>query len=336
MGSIGLGNNAATFPGVSVLVATRNRTRALSRTLESVLACEYPTFEILVIDQSDREQHERRASGRGPDRRSPWSLPSDPRVHVVRSESMGKSRALNVALGMASHPILAFTDDDCTVPPDWLRRGVAQLQAAPDIGLAFGTLRAAPHDPEREVVPTFEPASPQVVRGVSHAYVRCGAGANMFAPRTLFDTIGGFDELLGPGAPLLSSEEYDLYYRTLKGGYGVAVDPDNVVIHYGARPYSDGSGQRLLCGYVFGEGAVIAKHVRSGDRMAMRLGLRRFYPEVKWALLDAAKGRTWCIRRASNMAHGFARGFLAQGAASRDGRRMRPPLTRDNKLPYAK
>jgi hypothetical protein len=212
---------------------------------------------------------------------------------------------------MVSHPILAFTDDDCVVPANWLRRGVAQLHTAPDIGLMFGTLRPAPHDPARQFIPDFEPTSPRVVRGLAQAHVRCGAGANMFASRRLFDAIGGFDEMFGPGAPLLSSEEYDLYYRTLKFGFGVAVDPANVVLHHGKRSYGDGSGQRLLLGYVFGEGAVIAKYVRTGDWMAVRLGLRRFYPELKWALMDAAKGRTWCIHRAWNMACGFARGLMA-------------------------
>ena len=280
-------------PAVSVLVASRDRPEALRRCLQSLLSCEYPTFEIIVIDQSAK----------------PSAAPDDSRVRVVASASTGKSRALNIAMGLARHGVLAFTDDDCTVPAAWLKQGVERLLADPAVGLVFGALVPTAHDPQREFIPSFLPTERRIVRGSSHADVRGGAGANLFARREVIETIGGLDERFGPGAPLLACEEYDLYYRALKAGFTVIHDPDTVVVHYGARPNANGSGEALLRSYYFGEGAVLGKHVRSGDRTAIGLAVRLFYPEVKWAVMGAVKGRAKNVRRAASWAHGFFRGL---------------------------
>lgn len=287
--------------GVSVLVATRDRERDVRACLASLLACDYPAFEIIVVDQSER----------------PAVTLTDPRLRVIHSRTRGKTVALNLALAQARHQVLAFTDDDCTVSRDWLTRGMACLGQAPRVGLVFGALVAAPHNPQSTFVPTFLPDRPALIADPRHADVRGGAGANMFARRELFDTIGGFDERFGPGSALRACEEYDVYYRTLRAGWTVARDPDNAVVHWGMRPYWDGSGQRLLRGYCFGEGAVLGKHVRTGDWTAVRLTARIFGEECLWALMGAARHRHDGLSRAASWAHGFVRGLVEARPALR-------------------
>ena len=278
---------------VSVLVATRDRADALHLCVTSLLASSYSSLEVIVVDQSE----------------TPTELAADPRLHVVRSQAVGKTSALNLGLGRARGSILAFTDDDCTVPTEWVRHGVERLRAQPDVGLIFGALTAAPHDPTTSLIPSFMPPGFEVHRGLASAQVRAGAGANMFASRALFDQIEGFDELLGPGALFRSCEEFDLYYRTLASGFAVVRDPDNPVVHWGARSTTDGSGERLIRDYWFGEGAVLGKHSRARDLRALQLGARTFATELRLAVMGLARlrGRR-NLRRAASWAHGFVKG----------------------------
>lgn len=266
---------------------------SLRECVSSLLASSYLLFEVIVVDQSVK----------------PAQFTPDSRLQVVHSQAVGKTSALNLGLAQARGSILAFTDDDCTVPKEWIGCGVERLRAQPDVGLIFGALTAAPHDPTTSLIPSFMPPGFEVHRGVASAQVRAGAGANMFASRALFDTIQGFDPLLGPGALFRSCEEFDLYYRTLAAGFAVVRDPDNPVIHWGARSTTDGSGERLIRDYWFGEGAVLGKHASARDLRALRLGARTFATELRWAMTGLARFRgPRNLGRAASWAHGFVKG----------------------------
>lgn len=277
---------------VSVLVATRNRAVDLRKCVVSLLASSYQPFEVIVVDQSP----------------TVTTLPVDPRLTVISTTSVGKTSALNIGLKRARGAVLAFTDDDCTVPPEWIGRGVERLHAHPDVGLIFGALTPAPHDPAVSLIPSFMPPAFEVHKGLAEAQVRAGAGANMFARRALFDAVAGFDERLGPGAEFRSCEEFDLYYRTLASGFAVVRDPDNPVVHWGVRSTTDGSGERLIRDYWFGEGAVLGKHARARHQQALKLTARTFGLELRWAIMSLARLRGTNLLRASSWAAGFLKG----------------------------
>lgn len=238
-----------TEPAISVIVATRDRPGDLARCVASILACDHDAFELVVVDQSDR----------------PAVLPDDERLRYVHSDSRGKSAGVNVGLATARAELLLFTDDDCTVPASWIRDVEDSLARHDHVGLAFGDLRAIEHDPSVHFVPAVEFGTYRETRQAWRAYRRGGAGADLAARRAVFDAIGGFDEMVGPGARFKTCEEYDVYYRTLAAGFPVAFTPEFATIHWGARSYADGSGRRLLREYAFGEGAVIGKHLRLLD-----------------------------------------------------------------------
>lgn len=282
-------------PLVSVLLPTLNRPEQLRACVDSLLACPYPHFEIVVIDQSA----------------TPVSLPPDARLRVVSSRCPGKTRALNLALTLARGDIVAFTDDDCTVPPEWVSGIVTLLRENPRVGLVFAPLTAMPHDPTEVFVPTFLPDHADLVGNTAGARVRPGAGANMFARRALFDRIGGFDTQLGPGAPYKACEEFDLYYRTLQADFAVLRTTENPVVHWGGRLQRDGAGEQLLRDYWFGEGAVLAKHIRAGDWRAARLAARTFGEELKWAAMSGVQVRFKNMGRAYSWARGFLKGVCS-------------------------
>src|SRR5262245_3821456 len=132
------------MPPTSVLIATRDRPQALARCLKSVLANDYCDFDVVVIDQSSTDASEDVVRSF-----------DDMRLRYRRLQSSGLSAARNAAIEEATGRIVAFTDDDCTVPPGWLRK-IAEVFSSDDgAGLIFGTFRAAPHDPSEFYVPSF-------------------------------------------------------------------------------------------------------------------------------------------------------------------------------------
>src|SRR5712691_4720063 len=93
-------------PGMSVAICTRDRPERIAGAVESVLAQEFPDFELLVIDQS----------------RSPVTsslvhelMRRHPNLNYLRLEEVGLSRARNAAIEQTGADLVAFTDDDCEV-----------------------------------------------------------------------------------------------------------------------------------------------------------------------------------------------------------------------------
>jgi GT2 family glycosyltransferase len=91
-------------------------------------------------------------------------------------------------------------------------------------------------------------------------------GANFAARRRLFDLVGGFDEILGGGGPLRSSQDYDFAYRTWTGGSTILLSPDVRMYHDGRR--EEDEWPALNNSYGIGDGAFFAKHVRCRDPYA--------------------------------------------------------------------
>ena len=97
-------------------------------------------------------------------------------------------------------------------------------------------------------------------------------GANFGARRRLFERIGGFDEILGGGGPLKSSQDFDLQYRAYLAGATVLLRPEVQVDHYGVRTHAQWPA--TLRAYGFGDGAFYSKHIRCGDLYALSLFVR--------------------------------------------------------------
>ncbi len=245
---------------VSVVVATRDRPGDLARCLPTILANDWDDFEVVVVDQS--------ASG---ETAKLVAALDDDRLHYVKHDGKGKSLALNYALPMVRGEIIAFTDDDCTVPDTWLADSVRVFEREPDAGLLFGAFEATGHDSDKSFVPTFLPKRYRRIRGRLHRTHFLGVGGNMAARRSTFERIGGFENHLGPGGRFRTGEDCELAYRALKAGYTVVQDPSIVVTHWGEREYHSGAVRRLIGDAYFAIGAGYGVHARQGDLAAASL-----------------------------------------------------------------
>lgn len=109
-------------PLISVAICTRNRARLLEQVLDSLSSqvLEPSRWEVLVVDnasEDDTPRVTRLAAERGL------------AVRHVLEEATGLSYARNRAIREARGEYVGFTDDDCLLPPDWLRTAAEIIEA---------------------------------------------------------------------------------------------------------------------------------------------------------------------------------------------------------------
>jgi len=280
---------------VSVVMCTRNRADSIGTAVASVLANTYPNFDLLVVDQS--------TDGRTGDVVRGLAE-QHPNLRYLHTDKAGLSRAYNIGIRETTADILAFTDDDCVAPSDWLDSIVAAFAAEPEAELMYGQvlLPAALADKADEG-PTLPITTPWRLNRRRAPFQLYGMGANFAARRSLFQRIGLFDEILGGGGPLKSSQDYDLQYRAYIAGVTTAYRPDVRIDHYGYR--SPEQWQAVDHAYGTGDGAFYCKHARCGDRYALRLLVEQV---VKISFREAL--HVSGIRRRYSRAR-YLRGYLA-------------------------
>lgn len=244
---------------IDIVIPTRNRPEQIGAAIASVRASEAALIRLVVVDQSDDERTAAVVARHSAE---------DPRVTYLRTAPQGISHARNLGVAAGTAPYILFTDDDCRVAPDWARAMAAAL-AEPGIWATFGRVLPEPA-PDHGVAE----AAPGVVLGVKLSTERqvfagprwnlgFGHGASMGVRRERLTALGGFDPLLGTGAPLRSWEDRDLGYRVLAAGGRIVYTPAAVVRHRQWRPWPQ--VRRATHDYAIGAGATAAKYLRLGD-----------------------------------------------------------------------
>jgi glycosyltransferase involved in cell wall biosynthesis len=249
---------------VSVVIPTRGRPDLIGRSVRAVLMNDHPDFDVTVVDQSDDS-----ATGLVVTE----IARIDTRLRYVHTMPPGLSRAYNVGAGLTSAPILAFTDDDCVAQPDWISAIARAFAAEADAELLYGRV-ALPTDLVAAAgeVPVLPITRAERIDRRS-GFRLYGMGANFAVRRQLLRRIGGFDEILGGGGPLRSSQDFDLQYRAYLAGATVLLRPEVSVDHYGLRTAAQWPA--TLRAYGVGDGAFYMKHVRCGDVRAASMLARR-------------------------------------------------------------
>lgn len=232
--------------------------------MASVLANTYPSFDLLVVDQSDEARTGETVQKMMADHSN---------LRYLHTSTPGLSRAYNIGVRETSGAVIAFTDDDCVAPPDWLASIAAAFEGDPEAGMLYGqVLLPADLADSPDEVPTLAiPSRRRLSR--RDGFQISGMGANFAARRLLFDQVGGFDEILGGGGPLKSSQDFDFQYRVYLAGATILLCPEVKVDHYGVRNREQWPA--TLRNYGFGDGAFYFKHVRCGDLHALTMLVRR-------------------------------------------------------------
>jgi glycosyltransferase involved in cell wall biosynthesis len=147
-----------------------------------------------------------------------------PGVFVIPAPLQGAAEARNAAIRAARGDILAFIDSDCRPALDWLERGVAALDKGDLVG---GCVEVDVGDPTH---PTAVEAFELVFAFDYRRYIEkdgYAVTANMFAPRAVFDKVGGFRAGY--------AEDMDWGQRAGKMGYRWVCAEDSIVRHPARR-----------------------------------------------------------------------------------------------------
>jgi GT2 family glycosyltransferase len=202
-------------PSFSIIVPTWNRPNQLRACLEALAGLEYPAtrFEIIVVDDGS----EPRVDPADFDR-------LNGRVTWLRQANAGPAAARNAGAGRAQGEYLAFTDDDCTPAPGWLK-GLARAFEQTPRALVGGRTANALSDNIYAIASQAIVEAARAYYSTTRSELEFFASNNLALPVDLFRTMGGFDP------SFRTSEDRDLCDRLMRGGHRLVYAPDAVIHH---------------------------------------------------------------------------------------------------------
>lgn len=221
------------MPDITVLIATYNRAPLLMRTLDSLARLRSTrTWEVLVVDNNSTDETPRVVAKRA------GNYPVV--LRYVFERQQGKSVALNTGIARSTGRVIAFTDDDVDVTPEWLEASVQPLFARTDIDYTGGPVRPmweAPKpawlDERGNLGGTIAVKDHGDTAFVFEERRRTPLGVNMTVRRSLIERIGGFRPDLGRrGSSLLGQEQAEFFCRSRQIGARGLYVPQAVLYHF--------------------------------------------------------------------------------------------------------
>jgi len=199
------------WPSFSIVVPTWNGSERLRQNISSLVAQDRPPMEVLLSDDGSSAAHVEALR----------SIASEfDNVTVVTGPHGGINTARNRGAAMANGSVIAFTDDDCAVPPSWLAELAEGWQRHPGAGCIGGSVEVVvdgrlPRHCPGEKLGEAENALTYRVCDLEHSSYDGGIlGASMSVSVEWWNRCGRFDESL----PLYGDEVEFLYRIYGMGG----------------------------------------------------------------------------------------------------------------------
>ena len=203
-------NGAST---VSVIVPHLNQPEFLENCLASLDAQTLPRdrFEVIVVDNGSTQL--------------PVSVvEKHAGMKLVQEMQPGPGPARNRGVREATGSIFAFVDADCRAHPDWLRAGVATIEASAPHTILGGDVQIWRDDKQRfSATEAYESIFAYRFKLYIEQHGFSGTG-NLMARRVDFDKVGPF-------AGINVAEDIDWGRRALQGGCKFVYAPEMIVYH---------------------------------------------------------------------------------------------------------
>jgi O-antigen biosynthesis protein len=258
-------------PAVSVVLCSHNGERTIARCLAGLTALDYPSYEIIVVDDGSTDATARIAAGFD--------------VHLICTDNRGLSNARNTGVAAARGEIVAFIDDDAWPDPRWLRYLTATLIASDHAGVG-GPNIPPPADGLVGAAVARAPGIPIHVLA-SDTEAEHIPGCNMAFWRDALESVDGFDPRFR-----VAGDDVDVCWKLQDRAMTLGFSPGAVVWH--RRRHS-------FCGY-------LKQQYAYGKAEAL---LERKWPEkynrgghVRWAARVYADARSALVRRRLKVNYG--------------------------------
>jgi glycosyltransferase involved in cell wall biosynthesis len=216
-------NSDNSGPAISVVICTYNRADLLAKGLQTLCEQTLVTshYEVIVVDNNSNDNT--RAVAEDFYRRYP-------NIRYFFETQQGLSHARNRGWREAKAAYVAYIDDECKVPSQWLANAkqiIDRLSPAVFGGPYYSYHNSLPPRWWKESYETFEHCD--TARALSEGeYIR---GGNLFVERRLLESMGGFEVTLGMSGNKLAYGEESHFQRHLR-----ATMPDEL-IYYDPKLY---------------------------------------------------------------------------------------------------
>jgi glycosyltransferase involved in cell wall biosynthesis len=216
---------------ISVVIPACDRPDSLVTCIDSILANDYSSYEIIIVDQSSDDAVSREIERK---------YSNHVAITCLRSHIKSSSDARNIGWRRAKNELILFTDDDAIVGPTWLRAYSEVFSLGTErIGMAGG-----------RVIPVFQTARPAwLPYEKDYLLPSYDAGddikpfpeeslpisVNFALLKSVLEEVGGFDPRLGlkkdSADPYLGGEDSYLAFSVKEAGYCIYYQPSAVVYH---------------------------------------------------------------------------------------------------------
>lgn len=205
-------------PGVSIIVPVKNGVETIRELLESLMRIDYEKgkVEVVVVDGNSTD--------------STREIVSQFPVKLLVEERPGLNAARNTGIKHSGGEIIVFTDSDCVVPRDWVKRMTENFQDS-QVGCVGGSVRGY-YDSflsqycDESIVPVLRIFRKRKVLHKVNPPLQYPAGCNMAIKREVIEEAGLFDENIKYGF-----DEDELVERICKKGHKMVLDPEVLVKH---------------------------------------------------------------------------------------------------------
>lgn len=257
---------------ISLVVCTRNRAAALGNLLASITAAganvAEDAVEVILVDNGSTDDTAAVIAA--------WCETQRFRATPVHEARPGLSFARNAGLAHVTGDIVAMTDDDCILAPDFFV-ALGRAFAAQDRPSIIGGRVELGDAGDLPISVVRKDAAARLGREFPGGFL---IGANLAFNREVMNRLGGFDGKFGAGGPLRGGEETEWMLRASQCGVPVLYDPSIIIHHFhGRRTKSE--ARRLYEGYIEGTGGIYAKHLLRDRRV-----LRWIAGDIRRALRD--------------------------------------------------
>jgi glycosyltransferase involved in cell wall biosynthesis len=155
---------------VTVCISTRDRGPSIAGTIRSLEASDYRDFDVVIVDQSRTNETEQAIRA---------IVRDDPQYTYIPSQTAGAATSRNIALAHARGSIVAWTDDDCEVSPQWLSRIAECFRNYPAVSQICGEVRAGAHDQALGLIPIYAVRRFRIISSPVRKWQEAGISASM-------------------------------------------------------------------------------------------------------------------------------------------------------------
>jgi len=194
-------------PKVSIIVGVRDMEATVGQCIESLLKCDYENKEIIVVDDGSKDSTSKVVSAYS--------------VKLIRTPPLGISNARNVGFKESSGQIIAYTDADCLVSEDWLRKLVRHFEVG-DVGLVGGR---TDFEAGRDIASLCRRVEFKLRYSKVPRFTFSAMGPNCAFRREVLERVGGFNPSWFHG------EDAEVSYKVYELGYKIAHELEAQVLH---------------------------------------------------------------------------------------------------------